>query len=186
MAVKKKSAKKKSVKKNIKKAAKKVVKKPVKKTGAKSTKKTSVKKNKNVQSKKTLLKSVKKTAIKKPALKKISTQKTQTPTAKIQIDYTKTITPLLDRLVVRVLNNEKITAGGLIIPESASMATGYLKAEVLAVGTGIKSKKGYLKPLDVQVGDHVLFSEYAGTKVEFNSESLQIIHESDVMGILQK
>jgi chaperonin GroES len=103
----------------------------------------------------------------------------------VQIDYGKAVTPLLDRLVVKVLTGERITAGGLIISETASMATGYLKAKVLAIGTGIKTKKGSLRPLDVQVGDTVLFSSYAGIKVEFNSEELEIIHETDVMGVVQ-
>ena len=143
----------------------------------------------------------KKTLVKKVAAKTIA-KKTKKPTSKVAakkilkvnvaplqakiIDYSKAITPLLDRLVVRVLQGERVTAGGLIIPDTVSMmATGYLKAEVVAVGHGAKNKKGNLKPLDVQVGDHVLFSEHAGTKVEFNAEELQIIHESDVMGILQ-
>ena len=143
----------------------------------------------------------KKTVVKKVAAKTVA-KKTIKPTPKVVakkvrkvnvaplqakvIDYSKAITPLLDRLVVRVLQGERVTAGGLIIPDTVSMmATGYLKAEVVAVGHGAKNKKGNLKPLDVQVGDHVLFSEHAGTKVEFNAEELQIIHETDVMGILQ-
>ena len=172
MAAKKKTSKKaapkkakvkaKPVKKTVKKVAKKAAKKAVKKV---------TKPAKKIQAKKTVKPASKKTAFVAPK--------------KIQMDYSKAVTPLLDRLVVKVLNTEKITAGGIIIPETASMATGHLKAEVLAVGTGIKSKKGYLKPLDVQVGDHVLFSEHARTKVQFNSEDLHIIHESDVMGILQ-
>ena len=55
----------------------------------------------------------------------------------------------------------------------------------MAVGVGGKSKKGLLRPLDVKIGDSILFAEHAGTKVSFNSEELQIIHESDVMGIVQ-
>lgn len=167
-----------------------------KKAAAKKTapKKTVAKKTvaKKVAKKSVAKKSVaKKAAPKKKAVVKKAPAKT---TQKVQIaplqakvvDYSKAITPLLDRLVVRVLQGERVTAGGLIIPDTVSMmATGYLKAEVVAVGHGAKSKKGNLKPLDVQVGDHVLFSEHAGTKVEFNAEELQIIHETDVMGILQ-
>jgi chaperonin GroES len=141
------------------------VKKPAKK--AKASKKSAAKN------------SSKKTVKKAPAAKAAP----KTP----QVDYSKAITPLMDRLVVRVINSERLTAGGLlIIPDTALMATGYLKAEVLAVGTGIKSKRGYMKPLDVKIGDKVLFAEYAGTKVQFNSEDLHIIHESDVMGILEE
>lgn len=108
---------------------------------------------------------------------------------KTKIDYSKAITPLGDRLVVRVENlagGEKVTAGGIIIPQSANTVAGYTRATVLAVGQGAKNKKGTLKPLDVKIGDTVLFSEYVGTKVSFNSEELFIVHESDVMGILQK
>ncbi len=171
---------------NLKKTSSK--KKPVKKA---KVKKTTVKKSKP---KKTVLKKTVKKAVKK-AVKKV-TPKTLVQKAVVKqvvvvkkaapkIDYTKAITPLLDRLVVRVLTGERVTPGGLIIPETASMATGYLKAEVLAVGRGAQSKKGHLKPLDVQIGDHVLFSDYAGIKVQFHSEDLHIINETDVMGILQ-
>ena len=179
-------------------AKKKIAKKVVKKTVVKKAKaaKKAVKKNvkqKSAKSKPTkkaiAAKPAKKTstvkAVSKPVSKAVALTKVKSPAPKVITDYSKAITPLLDRLVVRVVNSERITAGGLIIPETALLATGYLKAEVLAIGTGIKSKKGYLKPLDVKVGDMVLFAEYAGTRVQFNSEDLHIIHESDVMGILQ-
>lgn len=151
---------KKAPKKTAKKSAKKAVKKTVKKAIKKNTKKT-----------------VKKTKPPPKPMVKLSPRP--------NVDYSKAITPLGDRLVVKVANTERITAGGLIIPDSASMTSGYLKAKVLAVGFGGKSKKGLLRPLDVKVGDTVLFSEHSGTKVSFNSEELQIIHESDVMGIVQ-
>lgn len=103
-----------------------------------------------------------------------------------KVDYSKAITPLGDRLVVRVSAGERVTAGGLIIPDTVSEATGFLKATVLAIGRGVQNKKGFIKTMDVQVGDSVLFSQYSGTKVNFNAEELQIIHETDVMGIVQK
>jgi len=172
MANKKKKVIKKPAKKQVKKAAKKQVQKPVAKklTAKKSAKKTT-----------------KKTPIKAP-VKKVQAQQTKPakPVPKINVDYSKAITPLGDRLVVKVVNSEKTTPGGLIIPDTASsIATGYLKAVVLAVGSGGKSKKGHLQPLDVKVGDTVLFSEHSGTKVLFNAEDLQIIHETDVMGVVQ-
>lgn len=184
MATKKKSKPKakKAVKKTVKKAA--ARKSPAKKS--KPAKKPATKKTaKKPVTKKAVAKKTSKAVIAKPAApKKPAPVKAQ---PRVEIDYTKAITPLLDRLVVRVMNSERLTAGGLlIIPDTALMATGYLKAEVLAVGTGNKSKKGYLKPLDVKVGDKVLFAEYAGTKVQFNSEELHIIHEADVMGILEE
>lgn len=126
----------------------------------------------------------------KMALKKIAAKKPQ-PSSKTKampvksIDYSKAITPLGDRLVVRIVENERVTAGGLIIPDTVSQVSGFLKAKVLAVGRGTQNKKGLLKAMDVQKGDTVLFSQYAGTKVSFNSEDLQIIQETDVMGVVQ-
>jgi len=183
MATKKKSAKKAAKRSPAKKATKKAVKKSAKKAVAKkkATKSKPVKKSAPKKAAKPSKKPAAKTAaasIPKAVVK---------AAPKVNVDYTKAITPLLDRLVVRVMNTERLTAGGLIIiPDTALMATGYLKAEVLAVGSGNKSKKGYLKPLDVKVGDKVLFAEYSGTKVQFNSEELHIIHEADVMGILEE
>jgi chaperonin GroES len=170
--------KKKAVKKAPAPKKKKLVKKGAKKAIKKATKKPIGKKQAG-----------KKPALKKAALK--ATQKTKTASAATAVkaapavDYGKAVTPLGDRLVVRVESAEKLTAGGLIIPDTSSLTTGYLKARVLAVGVGGRNKKGQLRPLDVQVGDQVLFSEQAGTKIQFNSEELQIIHEADVMGILQ-
>ena len=101
------------------------------------------------------------------------------------VDYSKAITPLGSRLVVRVAESERVTAGGLIIPDSVSQATGFLRAKVLAVGRGTQNKRGSIKPMDVKVGDTVLFSQHSGLKVKFNSEDLQIILEADVMGVVQ-
>ncbi len=177
--------------------AKKVVaKKPMKKTApAKKTTKKLVKPIKKTASKSLVKKaSAKKTASKKVSAKKPTAKVAKKPTAvvklaklvtKTNVDYSKAITPLADRIVVRVESPERVTAGGLIIPSSVSQATGFLKATVLAVGTGATNKKGMLRPLDVKNGDTVLFADHAGTKVEFNSEELQIIHEYDVMGIVQ-
>lgn len=195
------AAKKKTPKKVAKKAkAVKAKAKPAKKIAVKAkSKKAPAKKAakpaKKVKTVKAKTKTVKTKAVKAKVTKTVKAQpaaKKTTPVVKpvvvkpvVQIDYSKAITPLLDRVVVKVLSGERVTAGGLIIPETASMATGYLKAKVLAIGTGIKTKKGSLKPLDVQVGDTVLFASYAGTKVQFNSEELEIIHETDVMGVVQ-
>lgn len=168
-----------------KKATKQVAKKPILKTASKSKKKqvkSSAKKAKSKVSPK-INKPVKTSA---KINSNMISKKMNSKAAKPNIDYSKVITPLGDRLVVRVVNSERLTPGGLIIPDTAaSIASGYLKAAVLAVGHGSKTKKGHLQPLDVKVGDTVLFSEYSGTKVTFNSEELQIIHEADVMGIVQ-
>jgi chaperonin GroES len=183
------AANKKTKKKFEAKKAKKVLKKnssPKKKAAPskKIVQKSAVKQNKKSSKKTSKAKSLKNN--KQVKIKKnISVNKKQTrivPT----VDYTKVITPLLDRLVVKVLSGERLTAGGLIIPDTANVASGYLKAKVLAIGSGIKTKKGNLRPLDVKVGDVVLFTQHAGTEVKFNSEELKIIHESDVMGVVQE
>lgn len=171
---KKKKITKKAVKKSVvKKTAKKAIKKSVvKKTVAKKI----VKKNPKKSPKKSTPKLAKKTVAK--LIKK--------PVPKVITDYSKVVTPLGDRLVVRVVQNEKMTAGGLYIPDMAQSSEGYLKGEVLAVGQGHTTKKGFLRAMDVQKGDQILFSEHAGSKVVFNSEELQIVNETDVLGILQK
>lgn len=169
--------------------------KPVVKAKAKPKAKVVAKKNstKKASAKKVTAPKKKVLAAKKPAAKpaipqKVSAPKIITSPKKVLklADYSKVITPLADRLVIRVVETEKVTPGGIIIPDSVSTVAGHLEGEVLAVGHGSKNKKGNVKALDVKVGDFVLFSEYSGTKVEFNSEELQIIKESDVMGIVQK
>ncbi|MFZ3230846.1 MAG: co-chaperone GroES [Pseudobdellovibrio sp.] len=170
----------KAKKKQAKKAIKTVAKKPAKKAVKKVTAKVAKKPAKKVIAKKSVAKKV---IAKKAAPSAVV--KSAKATVK-NIDYSKAITPLADRLVIRVVQGEKVTAGGIIIPDMVHSATGHLKGEVLAAGNGAKNKKGAIRPLDVKIGDQILFSEHAGTKVIFNSEELQIIHESDVMGIVQK
>lgn len=174
--------KKKIVKKTVKKltAKKSVVKKSkIKKTTTKKVTKKPTQKN----VKKTAKKVVKKTIAK--ASSKITKNTIVKPVVKSTIDYSKAVTPLGDRLVLRVVKNETMTAGGLYIPDMAQSSDGYLKGEVLAVGHGLTTKKGFLRSMDVQKGDQVLFAEHAGTKVVFNSEELQIVNETDVLGIIQ-
>lgn len=185
---KKKVVKAKSQKKIVKKTTtkknnKKVVKKPVKKVIKKIAKKTSKPAKKAVLKKATVKKNIK-VASKKQVPKKAKPIVVTKSLPKI--DYSKAISPLGERLVVKLLKTEKVTAGGIIIPDSVAGANlGHLTAKVLAVGSGSKNKKGQVKPLDVQVGDVVLFAEYAGTKIEFNSEELHIVNESDVVGIVE-
>lgn len=158
-------------------------KKPAKKSTAKKIKKAVKPKVKAKVSAKA------KSKVKPKAKIKVAVKNKTRPVVKASkkaVDYSQAITPLGDRLVVRVLANERVTAGGLIIPETVSEAVGFLKATVLAVGRGTQNKKGFIKTMDVQVGDAVLFSQHSGTKVKFNAEDLQIIHETDVMGIVQK
>lgn len=164
---------KKAVKKSVKKISKQVTKKVVKKLTA-------------PKAKKTLKKAVKKVTQKAPQKVSLKINPPKNLTPKVNIDYSKAVTPLGDRLVVRVVHGEKMTAGGLYIPDMVNSAVGHLKGEVLAVGQGHTTKKGFLRSMDVKKGDHVLFAEHAGTVVVFNSEELSIVNETDVLGIIQK
>lgn len=145
-------------------------------------KKSTAKKKPAKKSVKKVVKIAKPKAQKKSAAKKVAPKNVK----KAVIDYSKAVTPLGNRIVVRLISTERITPGGLIIPDMVKTEQGQLKAEVLAVGSGAKNKKGHVRPLDVQKGDVVLFSEFSGTKVVFNSEELHIVQETDVLGILQK
>lgn len=186
-------AKKKVVKKAVKKATsqkkaqpKKANKKVIKKTVSK--KKTVVKKNSVKKS--TSKKTVKPKAVKKSA-KVVTKAVASKPVIKAQpkkVNYAEAVSPLGDRIVVKAESDssEKITAGGIIIPGTSNYEDGYVRAKVMAVGSGWKSKKGHIHPLDVKAGDTVLFSEYRAVKVRFNDEDLFILNESDVFGVVEK
>ncbi len=90
--------------------------------------------------------------------------------------------PLHDRVVVRRLNAEEKTAGGIIIPDSAKEKP--MEGEVIAVGPGARNERGELVPLDVKAGDIVLFGKWSGTEVKLDGEELLIMKESDVMGVI--
>ena len=92
--------------------------------------------------------------------------------------------PLHDRLLVRRLESEEKTAGGIIIPDSAKEKP--MQGEVLATGTGIHSDDGKVTPLDVKSGDFVLFGKWSGTEVSIDGEELIVMKESDVLGILDQ
>ncbi|MCE2919668.1 MAG: co-chaperone GroES, partial [Roseomonas sp.] len=87
-----------------------------------------------------------------------------------------------DRVLVRRVNAEEKTAGGIIIPDTAKEKP--QEGEVVAVGAGTLNEKGDLRPLDVKAGDRILFGKWSGTEVKLNGEELLIMKESDVMGIL--
>jgi chaperonin GroES len=90
--------------------------------------------------------------------------------------------PLHDRVVVRRVESEAKTAGGIIIPDTAKEKP--QEGEVIAVGPGARDEAGKLVPLDVKSGDRVLFGKWSGTEVKLNGEDLLIMKESDIMGIL--
>ncbi|AQT41990.1 co-chaperone GroES [Bartonella sp. M0177] len=90
--------------------------------------------------------------------------------------------PLHDRVVVRRVESEEKTAGGIIIPDTAKEKP--QEGEVLAVGPGARDESGKLVALDVKAGDRVLFGKWSGTEVKLDGEDVLIMKESDIMGIL--
>ena len=90
--------------------------------------------------------------------------------------------PLHDRVLVRRVEAEEKSAGGIIIPDSAKEKP--QEGEVVAVGAGAKSEDGKVTPLDVKAGDRILFGKWSGTEVRVNGEDLLIMKESDIMGII--
>ncbi len=90
--------------------------------------------------------------------------------------------PLHDRVVVRRVESEEKTKGGIIIPDTAKEKP--QEGEVIAVGSGARDEAGKLVPLDVKAGDRVLFGKWSGTEVKLNGEDLLIMKESDIMGII--
>jgi chaperonin GroES len=91
--------------------------------------------------------------------------------------------PLHDRVVVRRLEQEEKTAGGIIIPDTAKEKP--QEGEVVAVGPGARDEHGKLQPLDLKAGDRVLFGKWSGTEVKIDGEELMIMKESDVMGVIE-
>jgi len=92
--------------------------------------------------------------------------------------------PLHDRVVVRRVDAEEKTKGGIIIPDTAKEKP--QEGEVIAVGPGARDENGKVQPLDVQVGDRILFGKWSGTEVRIDGEELLIMKESDIMGVVEK
>ncbi|MCB1483497.1 MAG: co-chaperone GroES [Hyphomicrobiaceae bacterium] len=92
--------------------------------------------------------------------------------------------PLHDRVVVKRLEENTKTAGGIIIPDSAGEKP--QQGEVVAVGPGARDESGKIVPPDVKKGDRVLFGKWSGTEVKIDGENLLIMKESDIMGVLDK
>ena len=91
--------------------------------------------------------------------------------------------PLGDRVLVRRVEEEAKTKGGIIIPDTAKEKP--QEGEVLAVGPGARDDSGKLQPLDVKVGDRILFGKWSGTEVKLDAEDLLIMKESDILGVLE-
>lgn len=92
--------------------------------------------------------------------------------------------PLHDRVLVESLESEEKTAGGIIIPDTAKEKP--QEGKVIAVGPGAKTEDGKIIPMDVKVGDRVLFGKWSGTEVKVNGKEYSIMKESDIMGVVGK
>src|SRR5919206_1865765 len=92
--------------------------------------------------------------------------------------------PLHDRVVIRRVEAEEKTLGGIIIPDTAKEKP--MEGEVVAVGPGARDESGKVQPLDVKVGDRVLFGKWSGTEVKLDGEDLIIMKEADIMGVLDQ
>ena len=90
--------------------------------------------------------------------------------------------PLHDRVVVRRIDSDEKTAGGIIIPDTAKEKP--QEGEIVSVGPGARDDAGKVQPLDVKEGDRVLFGKWSGTEVKINGEDLLIMKESDIMGVI--
>ncbi|MGA9868866.1 MAG: co-chaperone GroES [Acetobacteraceae bacterium] len=91
--------------------------------------------------------------------------------------------PLHDRVVVRRIDAEEKTLGGIIIPDTAKEKP--MEGEIIAVGPGARNEQGQLVPPDVKAGDRILFGKWSGTEVKLDNEELLIMKESDIMGVIE-
>jgi chaperonin GroES len=94
------------------------------------------------------------------------------------------IRPLHDRVIIKRLEEERTSPGGIVIPDSATEKP--IKGTVIAVGKGKILENGEVRPLDVKTGDHVLFGKYSGTEVKVDGEELLVMREEDVMAVIEK
>jgi chaperonin GroES len=95
-----------------------------------------------------------------------------------------TFRPLQDRVLIRRIEEEEKTKGGIIIPDTAKEKP--MEGEVLAAGPGTRGEDGKLHPLDVKVGDLVLFGKWSGTEIKIDGEDLVVMKESDIMGVVER
>ena len=93
------------------------------------------------------------------------------------------IRPLQDRIIVKRIEEEEKTKGGIIIPDTAKEKP--MEGEVVAVGPGARDENGKVNPLDVKEGDRIIFGKWSGTEVKIDGEELLIMKESDIMGIIE-
>ncbi|MGH8524890.1 MAG: co-chaperone GroES [Gammaproteobacteria bacterium] len=93
------------------------------------------------------------------------------------------IRPLHDRVIIRRLEEDRKSAGGIVIPDTAAEKP--MKGEVVAAGPGKLTDDGKLRPLDVKPGDKVLFGKYSGTEVKMNGQDIVVMREDDIMGVIE-
>ena len=93
------------------------------------------------------------------------------------------IRPLHDRVVVKRMEEERTSAGGIVIPDSATEKPS--RGEILSVGKGKVAENGDVRPLDVKVGDTVLFGKYSGTEIKVDGEEVLVMREDDIMGVFE-
>ena len=93
------------------------------------------------------------------------------------------IRPLHDRIIVKRMEEERKSPGGIVIPDAA--AEKQIKGEVIAVGNGRVLESGEVRPLDVKAGDKVIFGKYSGTEVKVDGEDLLVMKEDDIMGVIE-
>ena len=93
------------------------------------------------------------------------------------------IRPLHDRVIVRRMEEERTSPGGIVIPDNAAEKP--MQGEILAVGRGKILENGEVRPLDVKVGDRVLFGKYSGTEVKVKGEEVLVMREEDLMGVIE-
>jgi chaperonin GroES len=94
-----------------------------------------------------------------------------------------TFRPLHDRVLVRRIEAEAKTKGGIIIPDTVKEKP--IEGEILAVGSGTRDEQGQVHPLDVKAGDRILFGKWSGTEVKIDGEDLMVMKESDIMGVIE-
>ncbi len=92
------------------------------------------------------------------------------------------LTPLHDRILVKRVDQEEKTAGGIIIPDTAQEKP--MEGEIVSAGSGARREDGTVVPLDVKAGDRILFGKWAGTEVKIDGEDLLIMKESDLLGVI--
>ncbi|MDH3279885.1 MAG: co-chaperone GroES [Gammaproteobacteria bacterium] len=93
------------------------------------------------------------------------------------------IRPLHDRVLIRRLDDERTSPGGIVIPDTAAEKP--MQGQIVAAGNGKLLENGEIRPLDVKVGDKVLFGKYSGTEVKVDGEELLVMREDDIMGVIE-